>query len=190
VPAHVDAAVTLEQWRGSGQPVLSTGDLTLRPWSPGDVDTVVAAYSDPGIQRWHVQDMTPDEARTWLESRGTRWDTGGGADWAVAGADGEVVGRIGFNRLGLFEGDAEVAYWVLPSARGRRVAPRALECLTAWAFDTAGLHRLGLRHSVANEPSCRVAEHAGFAFEGTLRRSGRHADGDHDMHLHARVRDD
>ncbi len=37
--------------------------------------------------------------------------------------------------------------------------------------------------------SCRVAEKAGFAPEGVRYRSARHADGHHDMHVHARLAD-
>ncbi|WP_297548795.1 GNAT family protein [Amycolatopsis sp.] len=53
-----------------------------------------------------------------------------------------------------------------------------------------GLHRLDIQHSVANSASCRVAEKAGFTYEGTLRSSALHTDGWHDMHLHARVQGD
>lgn len=42
-------------------------------------------------------------------------------------------------------GSAEVGYWTAAQARGRGVAPRALEALTAWsldAFRADGLERL------------------------------------------------
>ena len=76
---------------------------------------------------------------------------------------------------------------MLPTARGRRIAPRALAALTTWSFGTLGLHRVELSHSTANVASCRVALSAGFAAEGTKRSEARHADGWHDMHLHARL---
>jgi RimJ/RimL family protein N-acetyltransferase len=103
---------------------------------------------------------------------------------------GTVVGQVGLRRANLAEGLAAVSYWVLPVARGRRVASRALGALTEWSFRTLGLHRLALSHSTANVASCRVAQRAGFAAEGTKRGEGRHADGWHDMHLHARLRTD
>ena len=183
----VDAAVTLDRWRVTGQPTLNSDGVTLRPWEAGDVDAVVRAYADPTIQRWHVQVQSPVEAARWISSWPARWDAGTGADWAVTDEAGDVAGRIGFRQIDLFEGEAEVAYWVLPEARGRRIAPRALTALTRWAFEDAGLLRIALRHSVDNQPSCRVAEQAGFAYEGTMIRAGRHADGPHDMHLHALV---
>lgn len=183
----VDPAVTLDRWRGTGQPTLAGDAVTLRPWEADDVDTVVRAYADPAIQRWHVQDRSPTEAEQWIAGWPGRWAAGTGADWAVADDTGAVVGRIGFNHVDLFEGDAAVAYWVLPEARGRHIAPRALTALARWAFDDVSLVRLALRHSVHNRASCRVAERSGFGLEGTQLRAGRHADGTHDMHLHARV---
>ncbi|MBM0237448.1 GNAT family N-acetyltransferase [Micromonospora sp. ATA32] len=66
---------------------------------------------------------------------------------------------------------AEVGYWTAAPARGRGVAPRALEAVTGWAFTrfaAAGLTRLELLHQVDNPASCRVAEKAGYRFEEVL----------------------
>ncbi len=70
------------------------------------------------------------------------------------------------------------------------MAVEAVRRLSAWALDDLGLHRLRLCHSVANPASCRVAEKAGYSFEGTMRGALLHADGWHDEHLHALVRGD
>ncbi|MFF2787932.1 GNAT family N-acetyltransferase [Streptomyces sp. NPDC058049] len=79
---------------------------------------------------------------------------------------------------------------MLPSARGGGVAVEATRRVSRWALDDLGLHRLRLRHSVANLASCRVADKAGYSFEGTMRSALLHADGWHDQHLHAPVRGD
>ncbi|SCL31686.1 Protein N-acetyltransferase, RimJ/RimL family [Micromonospora rhizosphaerae] len=171
------------------QPEIHAEGLLLRPWQPSDRPAVVAAYADPAIQRWHCRSMTDDEAHDWIAAWPDRWRGETGAGWAVLDAR-NVVGQISLRRVALAEGLAEVSYWVLPDARGRRVATRALTALAAWCFDTLKLHRAELCHSTANVASCRVAGYAGFAAEGTKRREGRHADGWHDMHLHARLAGD
>jgi len=87
-------------------------------------------------------------------------------------------------------------------ARARRHTERSSvrsgsveRCLTWWsrssrrAFDEIRLHRLEIVHAVENMASCRVADKAGFALEGTLRSAMLHADGWHDMHLHAAIAD-
>jgi RimJ/RimL family protein N-acetyltransferase len=171
------------------QPEIHGDGVVLRPWRAADRPTVVAAYADPGIQRWHCRSMTDDEARDWIAAWPDRWRAGSGAGWAVV-RDGDVAGQISLRRIHLSEGLAEVSYWVLPGARGARIAPRALAALAAWSFNTLRLHRIELCHSTANVPSCRVAHRAGFAEEGTKRAEARHADGWHDMHLHARLDSD
>jgi RimJ/RimL family protein N-acetyltransferase len=168
-------------------PILPADGLTLRPWRLADQPAVVTAYSDPAIQRWHCRAMDDAEAAAWLAAWPERWSTESRAGWAVTTADDEVAGQIGLRNIQLADGQAEVSYWVLPSFRGRRIAPRALSALSVWAFGTLGLHRLEIRHSVHNAPSCRVAEAAGFTAEGIQRGSVLHADGWHDMHLHARL---
>lgn len=186
MPELVPPVVPSERWVGRPQPVLAADGLVLRPWEIADVPRVVEAYRDPDIQRWHVRTMTPAEATAWVGSWADRWTAGTGASWAVV-EDGEVVGRTGIQSLDLAAGDAHVAYWVMPGARGRGVAVRALDAVTRWAFTDIGLHRLELVHAVANVASCRVAARAGFDLEGVRRAQGRHADGWHDMHLHGRV---
>ncbi|GII55306.1 acetyltransferase [Planotetraspora thailandica] len=186
MPSLAEPAVPPGSMAALTQPEIHADGITLRPWRPSDRPVVVAAYADPAIQRWHCRSMSDDEARDWIDAWPGRWRDETGAGWAVLHA-GEVAGQISLRRLFLAEGLAEVSYWVLPGTRGRRIAPRALSAMTAWCFETLGLHRIELCHSTANAASCRVAQHAGFAVEGTKRREALHADGWHDMHLHARL---
>jgi RimJ/RimL family protein N-acetyltransferase len=100
-----------------------------------------------------------------------------------------VIGRVGFRTLNLADGLGEAVYRVLPAARGRHLAARALTTVTEWMFDHVDFHRMTLTHSTHNPASCRVAAKAGYDYEGTQRQQGLHLDGWHDMHLHARIRD-
>jgi [ribosomal protein S5]-alanine N-acetyltransferase len=170
----------------SGQPVITGDGLSLRAWIDRDEPALVQAYSDTEIQRWHARSMTGDEAAAWIVSRAERWGQERGADWAVV-RDGLIVGRVGLRTMDLREGVGEVAYWVMPLHRGSGIAVRALEALTEWALGTVGLHRLELRHAAANTPSCRIATRVSYCLEGTALSSTLHADGWHDMHVHARV---
>ena len=49
------------------------------------------------------------------------------------------------------------------------MAGRALRLVTDWALEGLGLERVELRIDVANEPSIRVAERAGYRRDGVLR---------------------
>ncbi|KUN79451.1 acetyltransferase [Streptomyces bungoensis] len=176
------------------QPVLALpGGLELRPWrlDDADADALLAAGQDPSISRWNLFTVAGRaEARARIERLHARRRAETGVVWAVAPPGGAALGLAGLNDVDLAGGTAEVVYWVLPPARGNGVAVAAARRLSRWALDELGLHRLDLYHSTANPASCRVAEKSGFAPEGTLRSAQLHADGWHDLHLHARVAGD
>jgi [ribosomal protein S5]-alanine N-acetyltransferase len=188
MPILVPPAVPAGRLSRQPQPTLIADELTVRPWQPSDVPGVVAAYRNPEIQKWHSRTMTDDEALEWVASWPLKWVAETHASWAVAEGD-RLVGRIAFHDLDFTDGAGQVAYWVLPNARGRNIAARALIAATGWMFATAGFHRMELFHSTRNDPSCRVADKAGYAYEGTARSQELHVDGWHDMHVHARIAD-
>jgi RimJ/RimL family protein N-acetyltransferase len=87
----------------------------------------------------------------------------------VDAEDGSFLGlalAFGIDRDGR---QLELGYVVAPQARGRGVATRALELLTEWAFAELDALRIELWISAENEASKRVAERAGYRYEGTLR---------------------
>ena len=193
MPLLVDPALPAGSLRTVEQPLLRVDEqLVLRPWRADDAATVRAAFACPDIQRWHVRRMdSDDEARAWTAGWATRWADETDASWAIVDErDDQPVGQVGLRSVSLVEASAQLSYWVLPTARGTGIAARALRTLTRWTFDVLGLNRLFLLHSTANLASCRVAGKAGFGVEGTLRDSMLHADGWHDVHLHARLRTD
>lgn len=193
MPELVGPVVAAESLDGVPQPEIRTPDLLLRPWTTADVRRLLAAFSDPEIQRWHLRSLDSEaEAVEWVTRRAEQWERKTGASWAVTGATdpGDVLGQVGFRALYLADGLAEVGYWVLPDARRAGVASRATAALSRWAIEDLGLVRLELVHSVHNQPSCAVALKAGFRVEGTKRMLQRHLDGIHDMHLHSRIRGD
>lgn len=174
--------------------------LRLRSWN-AESDVDVAAWlrglSDPEFQRWNtplrmVRDI--DGARESLRARAGAAVDGSGVSFCVTGADtGELLGHIGVNEIDHVVRCARVGYWVLPEARGRQVATRALLLATRFAFTDLGLHRLELGHALGHDASCHVAERCGFRYEGTLRgamfEAGRH-DAFRDVHLHGRIATD
>lgn len=171
------------------QPVLHAGDLLLRPWAEADADALLTAFTDAAIQHWNGHSVASrQEAVEMIASYNQGWRTETAAHWAITGP--EVIGRVALRVIDLEEGSAEIAYWVMPAVRGRGTAVQAVAALCEWALADIGLHRLELHHSVANTASCRVAEKAGFGYEGTKRSAFLHADGWHDLHLHSRIQGD
>jgi ribosomal-protein-alanine N-acetyltransferase len=192
VPLLVDPALPQGTLCAATQPRLTANDgLVLRPWQQDDVAAVLTAFACPEIQRWHVRRLdTPEEAAEWVGQWAGRWETETAASWAVVDGDDQPLGQIGLRNISLAEGPASLSYWVTPAARGRSIAVRSVEALSAWAFESIGFNRLNIQHSTSNTASCRVAERTGYRVEGTLRQAIKHADGWHDWHLHGRLRTD
>jgi len=172
--------------------------LLLRRWRSDDAGFVLAALADPGIRLWNpitvdgheVADL--DDARRLTDVLADWTGSGRGRQcpWVVE-SGGAAVGMVAIHHLDIEASSGELAYFVLPRARGQRVGARASDVATRWAFAALGLRRLALYHGVENAASCAVARRAGFAQEGLLRASYRYGDGElHDEHLHARLAED
>ncbi|WP_329265266.1 GNAT family N-acetyltransferase [Streptomyces sp. NBC_01478] len=151
--------------------------LLLRPWRMEDVAELVEARRDPVLRQWttSVVDNDVDGAR-WVRAQQRGWAAGEWFCFAVLearpGSDrGQLAGNVILKQVVPGKSAAEVGYWTAAHARGRGVAPRALEALTGWAFDTFapdGLERLEILHQVDNLASCRVAEKSRYAFDSVL----------------------
>lgn len=151
-----------------------------------DVAGLVEVCRDPVLRRWtsHAVDDEADGVR-WVRNQQRSWATGDRFSLAVFAVPAvptaleerpgqsreELVGNVVLKEVTPGAPVAEVGYWTAAHARGKGVAPRALEALTHWAFDTFeahGLERLALLHQVDNVASCRVAEKSRYAFDSVL----------------------
>ncbi|SFT91131.1 Protein N-acetyltransferase, RimJ/RimL family [Geodermatophilus amargosae] len=177
----------------TGPVEVPAGPLLLRPWRAGDAPAVLVGLTDPVARVWSDPGglSTLDDARAWVARRADR-SSGRHAGWAVVdAAGGGLVGSVNVHAIDREQGDAEIGYWTVPAARGRGVAPIAVDAAVRWAFASLPVDRIELVHAVENTASGRVAEKAGFTFEGRLRRSYRYGDGvKHDELLWARLADD
>jgi len=61
-----------------------------------------------------------------------------------------------------------VGYWLLPRARGRGLATRAVRLISSWATREMGVTNLRLTTEPKNDGSRRVAERSGFRQTGVL----------------------
>lgn len=170
---------------------LPVDEVLLRPWRIDDADAFWRAQQDPEIARWNGSPAASRDDVVAVVARRANWSTGDHASWAVVDDVDALLGSLSLHRIDLLEREAEIGYWTVPSARGRGVAPRAVDAVCRWAFEVLGLKRIELVHAVENRASGRVAAKAGFTQEGRLRRSHRYGDGRrHDELLWARLAED
>jgi RimJ/RimL family protein N-acetyltransferase len=114
---------------------------------------------------------TPEDARTFVLTGRSE----SGLPLAVAAADdpARLLGAVGLHAVDRSRARGEIGYWTSPWARREGVATRALNLLSGWALDPAGLGlaRLELYAEPENHASQEVAVRAGYV-KGDLVRGG------------------
>lgn len=174
--------------------------LVLRPWREEDVAALVDVFRDPVLRRWTSSAVeNEDDARRWVRGQARGWAAGDRFGFAVlevrsdARSDlphRQLAGHAVLKEVARGKPSAEVGYWTAAHARGRGVAPRALEALSGWAFGSLGadaLRRLELLHQVDNPASCRVAHKSGYDLDRVLPAAP--PSYPREGHLHIRRRD-
>lgn len=126
---------------------------------------------DSGIQRYTMVPVPvpPGYEREWLQRYEEGRADGTREAFAIVDEDGSFLGlalAFGIDREGR---ELELGYALTPAARGRGIATWALRDLTEWAVRELDPLRIQLQISAENAASKRVAERAGYVYEGTLR---------------------
>jgi RimJ/RimL family protein N-acetyltransferase len=164
-------------------PPLADDAVRLEPLSQADHAEFVPLVGDEAIEAFTriPSDADAPWVARWIERYENGWEDGSCAGFAIRPARGSTaLGFAALVHLDLDAREGEIGYLVLPAARGRGTARRALRLLTGWGFAELGLERLELRIDVANLASERVAERCGYRRDGVLRnmhfKEGRRAD--------------
>jgi RimJ/RimL family protein N-acetyltransferase len=163
------------------QPTLYGPRLRLEPMGPEHFDGMAPALTDPEIARLtgSTGQVTLEQARQWMATRRDQHDR---ADWAIVrAADGQTLGEVVLNELD--EHSASVNFRILlarPELFGHGYGTEATGLTLDYAFDTAGLHRIGLEVYDFNPRARRSYEKSGFVVEGIRRDALRWGDAWHD----------
>jgi RimJ/RimL family protein N-acetyltransferase len=130
-----------------------------------------AIAHDPDVLRFtRVPDPPPDGFEsTWLARYLKGEEDGTCAGFAAYEPGGRFVGIGVAPTIDAETRELELGYVILAAERGRGYAGSVLRALTRWAFDEVGAERVVLHIEVANAPSLRVAERAGYTREGVMR---------------------
>lgn len=159
---------------GTKDTILETGRLYLRYQRAGDVEPLVALWTDPEVTRY----LGGPRDRAWLEGvfeeiardpRGEPYDL-----WVVEEkATGRVVGHCGLLDKEV-EGAAEIelTYVIARDAWGQGYATEMARALCHHAFAALGLRRLISLIEPENAPSARVAEKVGMHLDREVVRPG------------------
>ena len=132
---------------------------------------VAELLDDPAVQRYTMVPVPVPEGyeREWLQRYEEGRAEGTREGFAIVDDDGTFLGlalAFAIDREGR---ELELGYTVTPAARGRGAATWAVRALTEWAVRELDPLRIQLQISADNAASKRVAERAGYVYEGTLR---------------------
>jgi [ribosomal protein S5]-alanine N-acetyltransferase len=164
-------------------PVLSDDVVHLRLVTLLDTDLLVSGSRNAEVVRWTFLPAGLDTARAAELLRRWQLMVGEGRmrQYAV-GVGGGDDAAVGLVSLILQDADdprcADVAYWLLPQARGRGLATHAVRLLLEWGYGSAGCTSAALHTMEGNVASEAVARRTGLDMVGrrTWNHGGRRVD--------------
>ncbi|NJC71115.1 GNAT family N-acetyltransferase [Planosporangium thailandense] len=166
---------------------VATPRLHVRPLEVDDAADVAEIFADRQTRRWlpFPTGDGPVDAVSWCTDLATAVRDGGDGDHygVVRREDDRVVGCLWLRRTDWTARSTEVSYAVAPGARGFGVAAEAVDALAIALILEHDFQRVELRVAPGNVASRRVAEKAGFTYEGLLRNAGHVAGGRVDVEI-------
>lgn len=174
-----------ESWSGAWPilptrrfPVLTvaTPRLHVRPVAPEDASRVSGVFADKQTRRWlpFPAEYGQIDGQSWCTRLAEqRRSTGAGDNLGVLRReDDTLVGCLWTERTDWVARSTEIGYAVAPETRGFGIAAEAVDAVAIALIVEHGFQRVELRVAPGNTASRRVAEKAGFVYEGLLRNAG------------------
>ncbi len=177
----------------SSIPVIQTSRLRLRPFAPDDAPRVreLAGAREVAATTLNIPHPYPEGAgEAWIGGHEAAAESGDAFAWAVTrGSDGALLGAIslGVNRRHARGG---LGYWLGVPYWNQGYTTEAARAVMEHGFRTLGLNRVEIWALPRNVGSCRVAEKAGLAYEGTLHGYIRKDGVFEDIAVYGRIRAD
>lgn len=170
-------------------PELTDGVVRLRRWAEDDLRCVEQASHDHRIPRGTSvpASFTVEEGTAFIHRQWSRITDGRGISQAIVWA--ETNRAIGLIWLALRPqpGVGGLGYWLVPNARGQRLAGRAVRLVTSWGLRDLHLARIEAWVEPDNLASQRTLQAAGFAREGVLHSFLSSGDGNSDAVVFSRI---
>ena len=147
--------------------------LVFRTWRSRDVEALCRHANSRAVWRGLLDRFphpyTADDAERWIALNHATLTAP--QNFAIE-LDGEAIGGVGLDRRqDVFQGTAEIGYWVGEPFWGRGIGTAAATFIVDYAFGTFPLVRLQAGVFAGNTASSRVLEKVGFAYEGCLKNA-------------------
>lgn len=164
-------------------------ELHIRPPTSADMPLIAPAFRDPAVGgEAGLPPLSESELITFQREQLPALRASGFLNPFLIVADGSILGGTTLHHFDEGRMRIEVGYWLLPHARGRGVATRAVRCLADHVF-ARGVVRLEAVVRTPNDASIRVLERLGFEREGLLRQLLRYGNARADAYLYCLLND-
>jgi RimJ/RimL family protein N-acetyltransferase len=155
---------------------VATPRLQIRQLAAGDAPAVAEVFGDKQTRRWlpFPEESGQIDAVAWCTALAAERRAQGAGDHygIIRREDDALVGCLWAKHTDWVAKITEVVYAVAPAARGFGLAAEAVDGLAIALLLEHGFQRVELRVAPGNLASRRVAEKAGFTYEGLLRNAG------------------
>jgi [ribosomal protein S5]-alanine N-acetyltransferase len=166
---------------------VATPRVHVRPLAKTDADAVTMIFSDRLTRRWLPAgaDDGPIDGHAWCgEMAEERRAMGQGDHYGIIRReDDELVGCLWAKRTDWLARSTEVSFALAAEARGYGMAAEAIDGFAIELIMRHDFGRIEMRVAPGNIASRRVAEKAGFHYEGLLRNAGFVAGGRVDLEM-------
>lgn len=177
---------------------IETARLILRAPQPGDGAALNAAVCESiGELRpwmaWAQAAPSRDESEAYCRRQHAHYHLRQDLALLVferqGAGEGRLIGASGLHNLDWAARCFEIGYWRRSGLPRRGEITEAVAAVSRMAFDALQARRVEIRTDEDNRASRRVAERAGFTFEGLLRRDSRSSTGQpRNTRVYSRVR--
>lgn len=153
-------------------PVLSTGDLVLRPIEDKDTAALFSHFSDDAVTKYMDIDSFTNisEATQIIQFFHQSLEKEEGMRWAItlAGRD-ELIGTCGYHKISKTHFKAEIGYDLRPSYWGKGIMKEAVSAMLGYGYEELQFNRIEAFVDPDNLASSKLLTRLGFRYEGFLR---------------------
>jgi len=153
-------------------PVLSSGELVLRPIEDKDTAALFSHFSDDAVTKYMDIDSFTNisEATQIIRFFHQSLEKEEGMRWAItlAGKD-ELIGTCGYHKISKIHFKAEIGYDLRPSYWGKGIMKEAVSVMLDYGYEDLQFNRIEAFVDPDNLASSKLLTRLGFRYEGFLR---------------------
>lgn len=148
-------------------------DLELRLVHPNfaqkHFDTIISNQAHIGEWlEWASRYQSVQDSYNFISAVSAKYNSGEALETLIFSAD-NLVGGVGYTKLGNTNMSGEIGYWLAKDYTGKGIMTKSVRRLMQHGFEFLNLNKIIIRAAIGNEKSANIARKLGFTQEGILR---------------------